>query len=181
MNQWILGPVNTGLSKQVEDIHYRVIDVIFINELCDFLHWFNCALVLSMLFIAKGIKIFSTDPSWKIKMKRGFLHVVPSTKINHSQSKKEMANFICANLRLIIRRQSFRKFWGPFQLLEVKAQLRECLRQRAIHQSNILTVRTVLQGEWWVLVTPYKTEKGTLSPKELPCWCQEEIAFVFVE
>ena len=45
--------------------------------------------------------MFSTDPSWKIKMKRGFLHVVPSTKINHIQSKKEMVNFIRANLRLI--------------------------------------------------------------------------------
>lgn len=102
-------------------------------------------------------------------------------KINHSQSKKEMANFICANLRLIIRRQSFRKLRGPFHLLEVKAQLREFLRQRGTCQSNVLTVCTVLQGEQWVIVTPYRTEKGTLSPKELPCWCQEEIAFVFVE
>ena len=29
-----------------------------------------------MLFIGKRIKVFSIDPSWKIQMKMGFLHVV---------------------------------------------------------------------------------------------------------
>lgn len=29
-----------------------------------------------MLFIAKGIKVFSIDPFWKIQMKMGFLNVV---------------------------------------------------------------------------------------------------------
>lgn len=34
-----LGPIiHSPLSKQVEDIHYGMNDVMFINELCDFLH-----------------------------------------------------------------------------------------------------------------------------------------------
>ena len=61
--------------------------------------------------------------------------------------------------------------------LEVKAQLPKHLRQRVMHQSNISTAYIVQQGESWVAVTPYRIEKGLLSPKELSCWCWEEIAF----
>ena len=46
-----------------------------------------------------------------------------------------------------------------------------------MHQSNISTAYIVQQGELWVAVTPYRIEKGLLSPKELSCWCWEEIAF----
>ena len=52
--------------------------------------------------------------------------------------------------------------------------------RQAIHQSNILTVYGVQQGEYWIILTPHKIEKWMLSTKELPCWCQEEIAFPFL-
>lgn len=81
-------------------------------------------------------------------------------------------------MRVITWEALFQKGLKTVLKLEVKAQLYEFLRQRVIHQSNILTAYIVQQEEQWVVVTPYRTEKGTLSRKELPCWHHEEIAFL---
>lgn len=100
-NEKLRPSIQSSLCKYVEDIHYRMIDVIFINELCDFLHWFNCALVLSMLFIAKGMKIFSTDLSWKIQMKSSFLHVVLTDASNSGPLlEKDMSSGTCLFLSM---------------------------------------------------------------------------------
>ena len=56
---------------------------------------------------------------------------LPMKKINQ-QSMKEMENFIQANLRIIPLRESFRKLWGLFRPLEVKAQLYKFLRQKVV-------------------------------------------------
>ena len=54
-----------------------------------------------MLFIAKGMKIFSTDLSWKIQMKSSFLHVVLTDASNSGPLlEKDISSGTCLFLSM---------------------------------------------------------------------------------
>ena len=70
-------------------------------------------------------------------------------KLINSQSKKEMENFICTNLGIITWETVFQKALRtvpPPPPANTAIRQRD-ICQRIIHQSNMLTVYTVQQGE----------------------------------
>lgn len=87
---------------------------------------------------------------------------------------KKTENFICAKLRTIPREQPLRKLWELLLSLDIKAQLYQVLRLRAVHSTQSRSTHTK-----WVTGHggPLQDWEGRLSPKELSRWCQENVAF----
>ena len=108
-----LGKKNSSISrKKIVIFYYNYMEILNLTDLICLWFW---------IFQFMNIVYHSI-----------YLELVSVIKNLINQSKKEMGNFIQANLRIITWEEHLRKLWELFHALELKEQLCKFLRQRTV-------------------------------------------------